>query len=403
MGKQETFGSKTGGTKAGPVLVLADGPSISPLRQDKTVSTAAVGPWRLIAGKFFRQKVAVTAGIIILILYLISLFAEFLAPALPDTSRPQYTYAPPQGLSFFTAKPDGSSEFNFHVKGYTIAIDKVALRRTFVVDDKKVVPVGFFVKGPAYKLWGLIPMNRHLIGPINPNDPMYLLGADRLGRDVFSRLIYGTRVSMSIGLVGVAVSLFLGILLGGLSGYFGGAVDTIIQRIIEFLRSVPTIPLWMGMAAAVPLNWPPLRTYFVITLIVSLIGWTSLAREVRGKFLSLRNEDFVTAARLDGMSEIGIIFHHLVPSFTSHIIATLTLAIPSMILAETALSFLGIGLQPPIISWGVLLQEAQNIRAVAQAPWLLFTPAAAIVISVLSLNFLGDGLRDAADPYESVS
>ncbi len=211
------------------------------------------------------------------------------------------------------------------------------------------------------------------------------------------------KISLSIGLVGVFMSLILGVTIGGISGFFGGWTDLAIQRFIELLRSIPTIPLWMGLAAAIPVGWPPLRTYFVITLIVSLIGWTSLAREVRGKFLSLRNEDFVTAARLDGMSEIGIIFHHLVPSFMSHIIATLTLAIPSMILAETALSFLGIGLQPPIISWGVLLQEAQNIRAVSQAPWLLFTPAAAIVISVLSLNFLGDGLRDAADPYESVS
>jgi peptide/nickel transport system permease protein len=198
------------------------------------------------------------------------------------------------------------------------------------------------------------------------------------------------------------MSLLLGVTIGGISGFFGGWVDMAVQRVIELLRSIPTIPLWMGLAAAIPTGWPPLRTYFVITLIVSLLGWTNLAREVRGKFLSLRDEDFVTAARLDGMSEIGIIFHHLVPSFMSHIIATVTLAIPTMILAETALSFLGVGLQPPIISWGVLLQEAQNIRAVAQAPWLLFTPAAAIVIAVLSLNFLGDGLRDAADPYESV-
>jgi peptide/nickel transport system permease protein len=401
MGKQETFGSKTGGTKAGPVLVLADGPSISPLRQDKTVSTAAVGPWRLIAGKFFRQKVAVTAGIIILILYLISLFAEFLAPALPDTSRPQYTYAPPQGLSFFTAKPDGSSEFNFHVKGYTIAIDKVALRRTFVVDDKKVVPVGFFVKGPAYKLWGLIPMNRHLIGPINPNDPMYLLGADRLGRDVFSRLIYGTRVSMSIGLVGVAVSLILGVVLGSISGFYGGWVDTLIQRVIEVVSAMPTIPLWLGLAAAIPLTWSPVTVYFVITLIVSLLGWTSLAREVRGRFLALRSEDFVTAARLDGSSEARLIFRHILPSLTSHILAVVTLALPTMIVAETSLSFLGIGLKPPVVSWGVLLQDAQNIRTVATAPWLLIWPALAVVVAVLSFNFFGDGLRDAADPYDN--
>jgi peptide/nickel transport system permease protein len=251
---------------------------------------------------------------------------------------------------------------------------------------------------------GFIPMETKLFGLLNakPGDSLYVFGADRLGRDIFSRVVYGARISLSIGLVGVAMSLLLGVTIGGISGFFGGWVDMAVQRVIELLRSIPTIPLWMGLAAAIPTGWPPLRTYFVITLIVSLLGWTNLAREVRGKFLSLRDEDFVTAARLDGMSEIGIIFHHLVPSFMSHIIATVTLAIPTMILAETALSFLGVGLQPPIISWGVLLQEAQNIRAVAQAPWLLFTPAAAIVIAVLSLNFLGDGLRDAADPYESV-
>jgi peptide/nickel transport system permease protein len=305
MSTHETFGTHTG-----PLHIVADGPSISPLKQGKTVSTAAVGPWRLIAGKLIRQKVAMVAGVIILLLYLVGLFAEFLAPGLPSTSRPQFTYAPPQGLSFFVTRPDGSSEFNFHVKGYKVEIDKVALRRTFVVDDTKVVPIGFFVKGPAYKLWGLIPMSRRLIGPINPNDPMYLLGADRLGRDVLSRLIYGTRVSMSIGLVGVAMSLILGVVLGSISGFFGGWVDTLIQRVIEVVSAMPTIPLWLGLAAAIPLTWSPVSVYFVITIIVSLLGWTSLAREVRGRFLALRSEDFVTAARLDGSSEARLIFRH---------------------------------------------------------------------------------------------
>jgi len=384
-----------------PPLAIVDGPSISPLKQGKTVSTAAVGPWRLVAGKLVRQKVAMVAGAIILFLYLVGLFAEFLAPSLPATSKPQYTYAPPQGISFFVTKPDGSREFNLHVKGYRVEIDKVALRRTFVVDDTKIVPIGFFVKGPAYKLWGLFPMNRHFIGPLNPNDPMYLLGTDRLGRDVFSRLIYGTRVSMSIGLVGVAVSLVLGVVFGSISGFYGGWVDTLIQRIIEVVSAMPTIPLWLGLAAAIPLTWSPVNVYFVITIIVSLLGWTSLAREVRGRFLALRSEDFVTAARLDGSSEGRLIFRHILPSLTSHILAVVTLAVPTMIVAETSLSFLGIGLKPPVVSWGVLLQDAQNIRTVATAPWLLIWPSLAVVVAVLSFNFFGDGLRDAADPYDN--
>jgi peptide/nickel transport system permease protein len=227
---------------------------------------------------------------------------------------------------------------------------------------------------------------------------MFLLGADRLGRDVLSRLMYGTRISMSIGLVGVAISLLLGIILGGISGYYGGTIDNIIQRIIEFIRSLPTIPLWLGLAAALPTTWGPVQIYFAITIILSLVGWTGLARVVRGKFLSLRSEDFVMAARLDGASQRKIMFQHMLPAFYSHIIATITLAIPGTILAETSLSFLGLGLRPPVVSWGVLLQEAQNVRSVATAPWLLI-PAVAVVVTVLALNFLGDGLRDAADPY----
>jgi peptide/nickel transport system permease protein len=227
---------------------------------------------------------------------------------------------------------------------------------------------------------------------------VFLLGADRLGRDLFSRVIYGSRISLSIGLVGVLLSLLLGIVLGGISGYYGGIADNIIQRMIEFIRSIPSIPLWMALSAALPANWPVLRVYFAITVILSLIGWTGLARVVRGRFLALREEDFVLAARLVGSSEMRIILRHMVPSFLSYIIAALTLAIPGMILAETGLSFLGLGLRPPAISWGVLLQEAQNLRSVALAPWVLL-PGAAVVISILAFNFLGDGLRDAADPY----
>ncbi len=392
---------ETLGEHAEAPLVMVDGPSISPLEQGKVISTATVGPWRLVAGKLVRQKVAMVAGAIILFLYLVGLFAEFLAPALPATAKPQYTYAPPQRISLFVTKPDGSTEFNLHVKGYKVEIDKVALRRTFVVDENKVVPVGFFVKGPAYDLWGLIPMDRHLIAPINPNDPMYLLGTDRLGRDVFSRLIYGTRVSMSIGLVGVAISLFLGVVFGSISGFYGGWIDTLIQRAIEVVSSMPTIPLWLGLAATIPVTWSPEKVYFVITIIVSLLGWTSLAREVRGRFLALRHEDFVTAAKLDGSSAARLIFRHILPSLTSHILAVVTLAVPTMIVAETSLSFLGVGLKPPVVSWGVLLQDAQNIRTVATAPWLLIWPSLAVVVAVLSFNFFGDGLRDAADPYDN--
>ncbi|MCQ1800248.1 ABC transporter permease, partial [Neorhizobium galegae] len=238
-------------------------------------------------------------------------------------------------------------------------------------------------------------------GPLNPNDPMYLLGADRLGRDVFSRLVYGTRISMSIGLVGVVMSLVLGVVLGSISGFYGGWVDTVIQRMIEVVSAMPTIPLWLGLAAAIPLTWSPVNVYFVITIIVSLLGWTSLAREVRGRFLALRSEDFVTAAMLDGSSEKRLIFRHILPSLTSHILAVVTLAVPTMIVAETSLSFLGIGLKPPVVSWGVLLQDAQNIRTVATAPWLLIWPSLAVIVAVLSFNFFGDGLRDAADPYDN--
>lgn len=378
------------------------GPAITPIRRTGNRPEIGVaGPWRLIWLKFLRHKVAVVAGIVIALLYLVALFAEFLAPALPDASRPQFTYAPPQAIAFFVTEPDGSSRFLPHVKGYSQTVDQASLRRVFTLDETKIVPIGFFVKGPAYRLWGLFPMDLHLMGPLKSTDTMYLMGTDKLGRDLLSRLIYGTRVSMSIGLIGVAISLCLGVVLGSLSGFYGGWVDLVIQRLIEVISSMPTIPLWLGLAAAVPLTWSPLQVYFVITLIVSLFGWTGLAREVRGRFFALRSDDFVTAARLDGSSERRLIFRHILPSLTSHILAVVTLALPTMIVAETALSFLGIGLKAPVVSWGVLLQEAQNVRTIATAPWLLAWPAGAVVLTVLAYNFLGDGLRDAADPYES--
>ncbi|MFP9137128.1 ABC transporter permease [Devosia sp. XGJD_8] len=377
------------------------GPAVSALKTGKPIETDAAGPWRLMWTKFVRNKVAVVAGIIILMLYMIGLFAEFLAPTLPDTSRPQFTNAPPQEIRLFADQPDGSRDFLLHVTGYTMTVDQASLRRSYVIDDNQVVPIGFFVQGAPYKLWGVFPSDTHLIGPLNPSDTMYLLGTDKLGRDLLSRLIHGTRISMSIGLIGVTISLILGVVLGSISGFYGGWIDLVIQRVIEVISSMPTIPLWLGLAAAIPLTWSPLTVYFVITLIVSLFGWTGLAREVRGRFFALRSEDFVTAARLDGSSERRLIFRHILPSLTSHILAVVTLALPTMIVAETALSFLGIGLKAPVVSWGVLLQDAQNVRTIANASWLLIWPSAAVVLTVLAYNFLGDGLRDAADPYES--
>jgi peptide/nickel transport system permease protein len=350
--------------------------------------------WR----KFTEHKLALASGVVIIFIYLVGIFAEFVAPRSPDFYDSSYTMLAPQQLKFWRTGEDGSTQFGMHVNGFSSQRDPNTLRRVFTLDENVVVPVGLFVKGAPYRLWGLIPSDIHLIGPLDPSQPFYLLGSDRLGRDVLSRLVHGTRVSTSIGLVGVAVSLVLGVILGGISGYFGGWIDNFIQRIIEFIMSVPTIPLWMGLAAAIPVTWSPVLVYFIITMIISLIGWTSLAREVRGRFMSWRNEPFVIAARLDGTSQMTIIRRHLVPGFVSHIIASVTLAIPAMIIAETSLSFLGIGLRPPVVSWGVLLQEAQNIRSLAEAPWLL-APGVLVIITVLALNFLGDGLRDAADPY----
>jgi peptide/nickel transport system permease protein len=369
-------------------------PTQAPAATEKEARAYVAPQWKLVWWKFRKHKLAVISGVIVILIYLIALLVEFLSPFQPTQTNSKYLYAPPQKLYLF----DDAGRFAPMVNGYTTEIDPVALRRTFVVDAAQRIPVGFFVHGYEYRLFGLIPADLHLFGPLDPTQPMYLLGADRLGRDLLSRMITGTRISMSIGLIGVILSLVLGILLGGVSGYYGGTLDNVIQRLIEFLRSIPSIPLWLGLAAALPPNMPPLRVYFGITIILSLIGWTGLARVVRGRFLSLREEDFVLSARLDGQSELGIILLQMLPAFTSHIIAAVTLAIPTMILSETSLSFLGLGLREPVVSWGVLLQDAQDIRSIATAPWLML-PALAVVVAVLSLNFLGDGLRDAADPY----
>lgn len=354
-------------------------------------------PGQLMWWRFKRHKVAVASLVLLLVVYGVALFAPFFSPYDANRIDARHASVPPQSLHWFE-RDDQGLRFNPHVIGFKSVIDTSTRARMVTVDAAVRHPVRLFVASEPYELLGLFTVQTKLVGTLDRQAPFYLLGADRLGRDLLSRIIEGSRVSLTIGLVGVGISLVLGVLLGGISGYFGGWIDNFIQRLIELLQSLPTIPLWMGLAAAIPVGMPPLQVYFLITLILSVLGWTSLAREVRGKFMALKNEDFVTAARLDGASHLRTIRRHMVPSMSSHIIATVTLAIPGMILAETALSFLGIGLRPPVVSWGVLLQDAQNVQTLASAPWLLW-PGAAVVVAVLAFNFLGDGLRDAADPY----
>ncbi len=352
--------------------------------------------WQLMWWRFRKHRAAILSGVILIVLYGIAIFAEFVSPYDPNKYDVRYTYAPPQLIHFVDR--EGQFHLRPFVYGLTQERDQRTMKMVFETDYERVYPLHLLVEGAPYKLWGLIETDIHLFGLGDVDSVYFPIGADRLGRDVFSRIVYGTRVSMSVGLVGIAISLVLGILIGGISGYYGGAPDIIIQRIIEFIRSIPTIPLWMALSAAVPKEWSPLKVYFAITVILSLVSWTGMARVVRGRFLSLREEDFVMSARLAGANDLRIIVRHMVPSFLSHIIAAMTLSIPGMILAETSLSFLGLGLRPPVISWGVLLQESQNLRAVATSPWLLL-PGLAVVLAVLAFNFVGDGLRDAADPY----
>jgi peptide/nickel transport system permease protein len=356
---------------------------------------AVASNWELVWWRFRKNRLAVLSLIVLIIFYLIVLVPDFFSTQDPEATEAALAFIPIQGVSFFD-----SNGFNFSAPAVVGKRNPVTLRMEWKIDTTKTVPIRLFTQGYTYKVLGLVETNIHLIGPADPKstDWLYLFGTDRMGRDQWSRMMFGTRTSMTVGLFAVALSVMLGVLLGGISGYFGGWPDMIIQRLIELLQSLPTIPIWLAMTAALPQDWRPDQVFFAITIILAFFGWTTLGREVRGRFLSLREEDFVLAAELAGCGRLRIITHHMVPAFMSHIIATSTLAIPTIIILETSLSYLGLGMRPPAISWGVLLQEAQNIQTVAQASWLLL-PGVFVIIAVLAFNLVGDGLRDAADPY----
>lgn len=351
--------------------------------------------WKLMARKFRRHHLARVSLVALGIFYAVAIMAEFIAPQGLQTYDQRYTNAPPSRIRF-------RDETGFHLRPFIYALASSrhpeTNRKIFVEDTTVKHPLRLFASGEAYRFWGLIPTSVHLFGT-DGNGPLFIFGTDGMGRDLFSRIVIGSRISLSIGLVGVVISLFLGIIIGGVSGYFGGAVDTVIQRITEIFRTFPTIPLWMALSAAIPPRIPVLQVYFYITIILSFIGWTDLSRKVRSKFISLREEDFVMAAKVAGCSVPRIIATHMVPGFLSYLIVDLTLAVPGMIIAETSLSFLGLGIRAPATSWGVLLQEAQQIQNLALYPWRLL-PLVFVVVTVLAFNFLGDGLRDAADPYK---
>jgi peptide/nickel transport system permease protein len=376
------------------VAIEPAGPPADTARSVTESRIFVASQWQLMWWRFRKHKLAVVSALIVMGFYAVVLGADFLAYADPNASEAQRSLMPPQRIYLFD---DG--RFAPYVHGFKGERDPETFKRVYRPDPSVKVPIRFFAPGFEYRFLGVIPSTRHLIGVDGDvSQTLFLLGTDVQGRDLWSRLIYGTRISLTIGLLGVTLSLLLGVILGGLSGFYGGVTDTIIQRTIEILRSIPTIPLWMGLAAAMPRDWTILQVYFAITIIISLLGWTELARVVRGRFLAMREEDFVVSARLVGCTRPRIILVHMVPSFMSHIIAATTLALPAMIISETALSFLGLGLRPPAISWGVLLQQAQNVQTVAISPWLML-PAVPVIVAVMAFNFLGDGLRDAADPY----
>src|SRR5512136_1147006 len=362
-------------------------------KAEERVSVAS--NWQLVWWRFRKNRLAIISSIVLALFYVIVLVPDFFSTQDPEATEAFLAFIPMQGISVFD-----SSGFNLSVPAVVGKRNPVTLRMEWKIDETKKVPIRLFTQGYKYKVLGLFETDIHLIGPTDPKsaDWLYLFGTDRMGRDQWSRMMFGTRTSMTVGLVAVALSVILGVLLGGISGYFGGWIDLVIQRLIEILQSLPTIPIWLAMTAALPQDWRPDQVFFAITIILAFIGWTTLGREVRGRFLALREEDFVLAADLAGASRLRIITRHMVPAFMSHIIATSTLAIPVMIINETSLSYLGLGIRTTAISWGVLLQEAQTIQTVAQAPWLLL-PGLLVIVAVLAFNLVGDGLRDAADPY----
>ncbi|MCO4315628.1 ABC transporter permease [Phyllobacterium sp. 21LDTY02-6] len=348
---------------------------------------------RLMWWKFKRHRLALASGIFLALLYGMIVIAEFLAPYNLHTRNTDFIHSPPQRVHFF----DNGRFVGPFVYGRTFSVDKEKMRRLYPENRSDVQPLRFFCRGDDYRFWGLVKGNIHFVCPAE-NGEMFLLGTDRLGRDVLSRIIYGARISLTIGLIGITISFVLGIVIGGLAGYHGGVFDLLVQRVIEVLQSLPSLPLWMALAAIMPVTWSPILIYFGITIILGMLDWTGLARSVRSKLLALREEDYVLAAQLMGAKSSRIIGRHLVPGFMSHLIATATISIPGMILGETALSFLGLGLRPPITSWGILLTEARSVSVIAFYPWLLF-PMIPVILVILAFNFLGDGLRDAADPY----
>ena len=350
--------------------------------------------WKLMWLKLKRHRLAVVSSAVLLLIYIGAIFCEFLTPYNLHTRNTNFIYAPPQAVHLFH---EGEFIGPF-VYGYDFSLNLENLQREYVENPDDIQKIRFFCSGDEYKFWGMIESNKHFYCPAEGGQ-FFLFGADRLGRDMYSRIFYGARISLTIGLFGIVVSFILGIVIGGIAGYYGGLVDNLIQRFIEILKSFPELPLWMALSAVLPVTWSPMLVFFGITIILAMLDWTGLARAVRSKLLALREEDYCTAAQLMGAKPKRIIGRHLLPGFMSHLIASASLSIPGMILGETALSFLGLGLRPPITSWGVLLNEAQNINVVALYPWLML-PVIPVIIVILGFNFLGDGLRDAADPYK---